>query len=199
MRLLSLMFIYAFFSTDTAFGNTAQQTLKVCASSSLCQVVGTQEFSLNIDFVSAQASISCCNTDNCNQRSPANISGDQAVNGLKCMAINPTQQQTTVECKGKENRCLAAGLSVYSNQYSAYGCVSDNMCQAATLLNELPNLDFVNITREPTCCEIDLCNAPTSLQPSTPHPPTTSNAVYTKQHVTYLLIGHLVLTLLKKL
>nr|XP_043873610.1 cell wall protein DAN4-like [Solea senegalensis] len=178
-------------------GIPGQQIFKACASSSLCPVIGSQTFSVNLNISSAIASATCCNTDSCNSAT-LSFPTTPSVNNLECYSCDPFTLQCTnsIKCTGTEDRCFQASCesssyifySLFNLQLTngattspAFGCANVIMCAAAEKLGMLPFMKNVgNITSGPTCCKTDLCNsaAPTTttIAPTTITAPTTTTS-----------------------
>ncbi|XP_040897180.1 urokinase plasminogen activator surface receptor-like [Toxotes jaculatrix] len=144
----------------TVSGLSTQQIFKSCAPSSLCPATGSQTFSFNVGGTNAVASAKCCSTDSCNSESLA-FPGAQSDNSLQCFTCNPVTSQcnTTLQCKGAENRCFGMNVTIGSTSSLVFGCASANLCTAASNASSIPILQSVgNITSGPTCCATNLCN-----------------------------------------
>ncbi|AWP10463.1 putative integumentary mucin C.1-like [Scophthalmus maximus] len=177
---------------ETSGGTPVQQIFKACASSSLCPAISSEAFSVNLGVSSGLASAACCNTDNCNS---ANVPypGDPDVNTLLCYSCDPLTSQCTslLQCKGAEDRCIKASVTNGSTTTPAFGCATNNMCEAAASSGQLPFFESVGNVTGAACCTDSLCN---TLTPTT----TTSAASDTcriRLTMIHLLIGLLVFTL----
>ncbi|XP_053283224.1 threonine-rich protein isoform X2 [Pleuronectes platessa] len=159
------------------------QIYKACAPSSLCPATGSQTFSVNLDFLSALTSAACCNTDNCNS---ANLPSPAAAsaNSLLCFNCNPITSQcnSSIQCKGTEDRCFQASVTIGSNTIPAFGCASENMCAVASSLGTIPFLQSAVKISGLACCGTNLCNtltATTTTVQTTTTAPTTASAATT--------------------
>ncbi|KAF0041666.1 hypothetical protein F2P81_005198 [Scophthalmus maximus] len=168
-----------------------------CSSETMCitasiQAISSEAFSVNLGVSSGLASAACCNTDNCNS---ANVPypGDPDVNTLLCYSCDPLTSQCTslLQCKGAEDRCIKASVTNGSTTTPAFGCATNNMCEAAASSGQLPFFESVGNVTGAACCTDSLCN---TLTPTT----TTSAASDTcriRLTMIHLLIGLLVFTL----
>nr|XP_040039450.1 phospholipase A2 inhibitor and Ly6/PLAUR domain-containing protein-like [Gasterosteus aculeatus aculeatus] len=114
----------------TSSGSPAQQTVKACASSSLCPATGSQTFSANLGVAGAVASAKCCNTDNCNAETLP-VPGSQTDNSLRCLSCDPftSQCNTVTTCRGEENQCFQASVTSESRTSPAFGlCIYKPVC-----------------------------------------------------------------------
>ncbi|XP_062246598.1 integumentary mucin C.1-like [Platichthys flesus] len=159
------------------------QIYKACAPSSLCPAPGSQTFSVNMDFLSALTSATCCNTDNCNSANlPSPAAG--SANSLQCFSCNAITSQcnSLIQCKGTEDRCFQASVTIGSNTIPALGCASGNMCAVASSLGTIPFLQSAVKISGLACCDTNLCNtltATTTTVQTTTTAPTTAPAATT--------------------
>ncbi|XP_062314289.1 integumentary mucin C.1-like [Osmerus eperlanus] len=192
----------------TSYGPTNQQIFKACASSSLCPAadVSAQTFSANLGVLVAVASAKCCNTDNCNIDTLP-FPAAQTDNTLRCFTCDPMTSQCTsqVQCRGEEDQCFAANVTIGSSPFPTFGCVSTNLCAAAISLGSLPFMQSNgSISSGPSCCGTSLCNtatttttaptttttAPTTTAaPTTTTTTTTSDAFCFRLSMIHLLLG----------
>lgn len=80
-----------------------------------------------------------------------------------------------------------------------YGCMSNNMCQAAGILGNLPFLESLgNITSGHSCCTGSLCNSANTTAQTTAEVPTVgllcsiSGSCCVRLALTHMLLGLLV-------
>ncbi|XP_031158123.1 uncharacterized protein LOC116051700 [Sander lucioperca] len=138
-------------------GSSIQQLYKACAPSSLCPAPGSQTFSGNVGFANSVVSAKCCNTDNCNT-DILPFPAAQTNNSLECFTCDLFTSNCTssVQCKGVEDSCFQATLTIESTTFLAFGCTSANVCAAASQ-GSIPFLQSANTTGS-SCCGSSLCN-----------------------------------------
>ncbi|XP_062393718.1 urokinase plasminogen activator surface receptor-like isoform X2 [Sardina pilchardus] len=109
--------------------------------------------SLNYGSVRTTFSTSCCNTDNCNTRTPAAVVNN-FTNGRQCFSCVTTNNcSLKLPCLGNEDRCVTASVDVAGQTLTSKGCVTSNVCSgffAAQLESTAVDL---------YCCEGNLCNS----------------------------------------
>ncbi|KAL3987334.1 gap junction delta-4 protein [Sarotherodon galilaeus] len=152
----------------TSSGTTATQIYKACASSSLCPTTGSQTFAVDLGVQSALASVTCCNTDNCNSATLA-APTPQSSNGLLCNYCSTSQCNTPLQCQGVEDQCFQSIMNDGTNDFPAYGCASSNLCAAASSLGSLPFMQSVGTIKSGPTCNL----------PTTTAAPTTTTAAPT--------------------
>ncbi|XP_026201534.1 phospholipase A2 inhibitor and Ly6/PLAUR domain-containing protein-like [Anabas testudineus] len=120
----------------SGFGGTVQQLYKTCAPFVVCPFLGSQTYSVSTTGLSASASAQCCNTDKCNSAT-LNFTSAQSVNNLQCYSCDATNSNCSIriQCKGVEDRCFRANVTVQSNTSLTMGCVSSNLCSLASNFN----------------------------------------------------------------
>ncbi|CAI5674815.1 phospholipase A2 inhibitor and Ly6/PLAUR domain-containing protein-like [Oreochromis niloticus] len=150
----------------TSSGTTATQIYKACASSSLCPTTGSQTFAVDLGVQSALASVTCCNTDNCNSATLA-APTPQSSNGLLCNYCSTSQCNTPLQCQGVEDQCFQSIMNDGTKDFPAYGCASSNLCAAASSLGSLPFMQSVGTIKSgPTCNLPTTTLEPFSVKPA---------------------------------
>ncbi|KAK2835052.1 hypothetical protein Q5P01_015536 [Channa striata] len=137
----------------TTSGASNQNILKACVAASTCPI-GSQTFSQSNSNSNKISNATCCNTDNCNSNT-LNYPTLQPNNNLQCYACDPANGNcatTTIQCRGLEDRCFRAKVTVGSNTTLSLGCTSVNLCTPASTFGISANVNM-------TCCGNSLCNA----------------------------------------
>ncbi|KAK5862486.1 hypothetical protein PBY51_017877 [Eleginops maclovinus] len=100
--------------------------------------------SMNFGLVQTWISSSCCTTKLCNtQNAPEPV--ESASNGKKCFSCDGQTCTSTLACKGNQDYCYSASVSVDGQIVPVRGCVPLQMCQGQS-----------------NCCQGDLCNSASS-------------------------------------
>ncbi|KAG7217556.1 hypothetical protein INR49_021392 [Caranx melampygus] len=139
---------------------TENATLSGC-DPGYCPGTGSHIMSVNLGNRRALARIDCCNTSGCNRVLPP-APDPQAPNNQSCLTCDHTSAScnTSVQCRGVEDRCLESTVTNVTGTAEAYGCASSNLCGAAARLNKI---SFINKPSEfnntPNCVAQGLfCN-----------------------------------------
>ncbi|XP_029005364.1 urokinase plasminogen activator surface receptor-like [Betta splendens] len=135
---------------------TVQQLWKTCAQASVCAANGSTAFSLSTTGLKATAASQCCSTDNCNAAAPS-LPGAQAPNSFQCFSCDFTDGNcsTRIQCRGIENNCFRASVTIGASTSLTLGCVSSTLCAAASSFT----LPVVQTVSNITCCGTSLCNS----------------------------------------
>ncbi|XP_072346633.1 phospholipase A2 inhibitor and Ly6/PLAUR domain-containing protein-like isoform X2 [Scyliorhinus torazame] len=165
-------------------GSTCQSSDVICApSDTSCQTISitratgesidmfieqgcartTQAVSFTSGHVFGWKGVKSCSVDSCNTQS-APDSANRTQNGLECFGCyantsdSCTSHQTPVKCVGQEDRCFygsgTQSLASIGPTFFARGCVTQNVCDGSTNLNDL----LINLNAQPKCCKNNLCN-----------------------------------------
>ncbi|XP_048036358.1 urokinase plasminogen activator surface receptor-like [Megalobrama amblycephala] len=155
-------------------GSCADQRLKTCPSeSSQCSSVTSvvqvgdirskvkvkdcapacQSGSLNIGSI--KATISCCNSDECNLEDAPDPS--TATNGKTCYTCDGQNCTTILSCLETEDRCINATVTSGGQSVSVKGCASKSVCDATTSVAGFGSI---------SCCNGNLCNGAPSVSQS---------------------------------
>ncbi|XP_062872038.1 phospholipase A2 inhibitor and Ly6/PLAUR domain-containing protein-like [Trichomycterus rosablanca] len=129
-----------------AAGVKTDVNVKTCGAPDEC---ATQ--SLNLGLVKVTSNAKCCSTDLCNTDAPPALI--QSANGKRCYTCDSSDCSKTVNCEGIEDRCITATVEQGGNKIAMKGCVSKNVCDAASG----SSLQGIAVTKL-TCCEGNLCN-----------------------------------------
>ncbi|CAK6981807.1 uncharacterized protein LOC128361983 [Scomber scombrus] len=138
-----------------------KKTSAKCVPPSLFSV-GNHTLSLNIGDGSVTAAVRVCDKDDCNNQTIP-YPGDQEKNNLKCYTCDdksPPVCNKTVQCEGVQDRCINGINATSAGKYAFFGCVSENLCNAA-------RLEFLMADKgldQPKCCKGNLCNSAWSVQ-----------------------------------
>ncbi|XP_026202309.1 phospholipase A2 inhibitor and Ly6/PLAUR domain-containing protein-like isoform X2 [Anabas testudineus] len=151
---------------DTFDGIERPLVIKSCLPSFLCDL-DNQVLSFSDSGKTATASVHCCKTDGCNiQDKP--FPGHGKKNGLKCPTCtwNPDgfwSCNSTLECVGVQDRCIAANVDVYNTVGPIVGCVSAKTCEIFSIVSDLLVHFVGNIT--PSVAGASFCNSAWMINP----------------------------------
>ncbi|XP_051733839.1 urokinase plasminogen activator surface receptor-like isoform X8 [Ctenopharyngodon idella] len=108
--------------------------------------------SASMSIGSSKATISCCDTNECNAQDPP----DPTPNRKKCYSCDRQSCTNTLSCSGTEDRCIKATGAYGGQSVVIKGCASKSICDSASLFG----------VESISCCEGNLCNGAQSVSQS---------------------------------
>ncbi|TMS20165.1 phospholipase A2 inhibitor and Ly6/PLAUR domain-containing protein [Larimichthys crocea] len=143
-------------------GRAQQHIIRNCVQSTFC-TEADQMFSISEGGNVMASSISCCNTDQCNNGTTPYMD-IQTENGLTCASCASHQSPMceniiSIKCVGIQDRCIDGNVTDGDMDYQFLGCVSANLCDVLSereIQTSFYNLHFTSV---PKCCKTSRCNS----------------------------------------
>ncbi|XP_028300485.1 protein psiD-like [Gouania willdenowi] len=154
--------------------NGIPRIFRNCTVPEVCPTTGTHVISANLGPSYSYATVSCCNTDNCNN-DVLTFPTLPDFNNETCQGCDPSTSSCDqiVNCRGEEDTCIEAPVVSFGVPSTLSGCGSTNICEATMFMDFLPFLEFLgSIFLDPTC--LSAIPTTTTPMPTTTTPMTTT-------------------------